>query len=350
MKNQFLILSLMFSYTLIVQPAATQQRPPQDIVYPAAPDKPRIRLVKVIRSKKDIKGSKASFLDKLSASITGSDSSLPLLQKPYGIWVGNNKIYLTDTDERRVIYYDLTTSKISLIGDGGPGALSSPVSVAADSQGNIYVSDSGDHSIRAYTFDGKVLWRTADLGVAGKVNRPTGLSLTPEGEIVFLDTGNHRVVVLAKDGKFSREMCRNLKDPFALPNPSNLWVEPDGDMIISDSLIGRVHIFDKTGKHLSGFGEVGDSAGYMARPRGVATDSEGNVYVADALFSRVQMFTKTGELLMYFGEPGAGPGQLALPAGVFIDQADKIYIVDSKNKRVQIFEYIKYPQEPLKQP
>lgn len=318
-----------------------------EIVFPPPPDRARIRFVRSIRTMQDLKGGKGGALGKFLSAIAGGDTDLPLVARPYGIWKQGDKLYITDTTSQAAMSWDLKKKSVADIGNKGAGRLKAPIGITVDAGGKTYITDAGDHKVKAYSPNGELLWQAGDLGgTAGKFNRPGGIALTPAGELLVLDTGNGRVVLLTTDGKFIREMCRNrLKDPYALGTPANIWIEKNGDFIVTDPLSTRVHIFNSTGGYVSGFGEQGDSAGYFARPRGAASDSNGNIYVADAIFNRIQVFSRKGELLLYFGSPGEGPGELALPAGIFIDTDDMIYVVDSNNQRVQVYQYIKYPDD-----
>lgn len=98
-------------------------------------------------------------------------------------------------------------------GDEGPAAaarLNAPRGVAADSDGNIFIADSGNHRIRQVTPDG-VIHTIAGRGepgyggdggpaAAAQLNRPAGLALDGSGHLYLADTGNDRIRRLAPDG------------------------------------------------------------------------------------------------------------------------------------------------------
>jgi len=98
-------------------------------------------------------------------------------------------------------------------GDEGPAtaaALNTPEGVAVDDNGNIYISDTGNHLIRQVTPDG-VIHTIAGTGAAGfagdagpalsaQLNSPAGILLDGAGELYFADTGNNRVRRLVPAG------------------------------------------------------------------------------------------------------------------------------------------------------
>jgi|CXWL01.1.fsa_nt_gi DNA-binding beta-propeller fold protein YncE len=321
-----------------------------DIVFPKPPDKPRIRFVRSIQNVDDLRGKKkkkVGFLDRLIAFFSGGEKIVEMFNNPYGIWRHGDKIYVSDTGAQHLVVVDLKAATFSYLGERGEESLKSPVGVSVDEADNVYVTDTGDSSVKAYGPDGKLMWKSeGGGGEAGKLNRPAGIALTPAGELLVADSSNRRIVVLSKTGQFLREMCLHAKkEYYALPNPNNVWSLKNGEFLVSDPLAARVHIFSSTGAATGGFGEPGDSAGYLSRPRGVAADSDGHIHVVDALFSRVQVFNRNGEILVWYGGPGSQPGDLALPAGIFIDANDMIYISNSKGRRIDIFQYISYPEE-----
>ncbi len=325
-----------------------------DLVWPPPPDKPRIRYVRTImsaddlRAKKEVK--KEGFFARLIAMFTGGKVTPEIFNNPYGVWSHEGRVYATDTGAQHLTVVDPKAGTFRYMGDRGEDSLKSPVSVAVDDAGVAYVSDTSEGAVKAYSPEGKLLWKSEGAGgEAGKLNRPAGIALTPSGELLVADSGNRRVVLLGKDGNFIREMClHSKKEYYALPNPNNVWAFPNGDFMVSDPLAARVHIFSSTGAALGGFGEAGDAPGYMSRPRGIAADPDGNIHVVDALFARVQIFDRAGQLLLWYGSPGNVAGQLNLPAGIFIGKDGMIYVADTKNKRIGVYQYISYPEDGQK--
>lgn len=349
MKNIILSLALVLpaaAADTVKAPAVSASTTAIQVVFPNPPDKPRVRFVRSIKNMRDLKGRKENFFEKLFSFLAGGDVTLPFFSGAYGVYLQGNKLYVSDTGAQHLAVLDLVKFSMSYIGDKGEENLRSPIGVVADPDGTVYVTDTGDHSVKAYSAAGKLIWKTDVLGTGGdKFNRPSGLSPTPDGNLLVADNGNRRLVLISKQGKFIKELCANAKkEPLALANPNNVWVDKDGSFVVSDPLAARVHVFTSTGGFIGGFGEPGDSPGYLARPRGVAVDSDGNIHVVDAVFSRVQIFDRAGQLLLWYATPGSREAQLALPAGIFIDKDDTIYIADTKNQRIQVFQYIKYPQ------
>jgi uncharacterized protein (TIGR03437 family) len=92
-------------------------------------------------------------------------------------------------------------------GDGGvatAAALNAPSGVAADSYGNIFIADTGNHAIRLVTPDGLIRTIAGQGGTPGfagdngaaanaLLNSPSGMVLDGAGDLYFADSGNNRV-------------------------------------------------------------------------------------------------------------------------------------------------------------
>ncbi len=95
-------------------------------------------------------------------------------------------------------------------GDGGTAAaaeLSYPSAVAADASGNIYIADTGNNRMRLVTTDGKIntvagtgnATYNGDTGAALDIalSNPGGVAVDSQGNVWIADTGNNRVRMLA---------------------------------------------------------------------------------------------------------------------------------------------------------
>ncbi len=236
-----------------------------------------------------------------------------------------------------VHFFDLERRKYWRLDDDLASLLRSPVGVAVDRTGQVYVADSVQGRIFVFA-EGKSL--TAEIGM-DVLERPTGLALGPSGEGLYVvDTLRCRVVVFRLDGRQVREFGSRGPGPGEFNAPTHIVVGHHGRISVSDSLNFRVQTFDSAGTPIAAFGEPGDAAGTFSRPKGVGADTSGRLYIVDAGFENVQIFDPDGTLLLAFGGPGIEDGEFYLPAGLFVDSRNTIWIADSFNKRVQVFRLI----------
>ena len=146
-----------FLLTLVFFAQPLRAVAPQDIVFPPAPDEPRIRFVRAIAGKNDLAGKSGSVWEKISGTVTGSGQEGLALMRPYGLWVQGGRIFVADTEGASVVVLDMDKKVVKRIGAGAQERLTSPISVAVDLSSRIFVTDSAVNLVKAYSPDGKLL-------------------------------------------------------------------------------------------------------------------------------------------------------------------------------------------------
>jgi DNA-binding beta-propeller fold protein YncE len=313
---------------------------PVDMVWPLAPEKPRIRYVGSISSLEDLGLSGWTHMKEL---MFGAEP-IERLVKPYGVAVDSRgRLYVSDTGIRLVLVFDFSASreaeKVELVGMKKPGRLGRPIGLAVDASDNLYVSDAVGRKVVVYGPDHEFV---AAIGQYASLERPAGIAIDDERRRLYVvDVAAHDVKAYSLEGEFLFSFGgRGLGDG-QLNFPTNATVDESGRIYVVDSMNNRIVIFDSGGEFIDTFGQSGRVAGSFSRPKGIALDSDGHIYVVDAAFDNVQIFTKQGKLLLAFGEFGTGAGGFQLPADIHIDAGDTIYVSDQYNRRVQIFQYLK---------
>ncbi len=151
----------------------------------------------------------------------GSKLTLGILagfSNPYGmIEDASGNYYVSDKGLNQIL--ELTQAGVVSVfagtgtpgfaGDGGPATqatLNQPAGIAFDSQGTMYIADSGNNRIRTITADGN-MHTIAGSGLAGFAGDgltadfasfmgPLGVTVDASGNVYVADTGNNRVRVL----------------------------------------------------------------------------------------------------------------------------------------------------------
>uniref|UniRef100_UPI001EF92F40 NHL domain-containing protein n=1 Tax=Cohnella mopanensis TaxID=2911966 RepID=UPI001EF92F40 len=155
-----------------------------------------------------------------------SNDASVMLNSPTGIAYTNNKdYYIADTNNHRVrkVTYEPSwtissvagTGTADYTGDGGAATnakLSSPRGVAVDSQGNVYIADTGNHAVRKIDKATGAITTVAGKGTAGysgdggkattaELNEPWDVALDKHDNLYIADTGNHAVRRVDQFGK-----------------------------------------------------------------------------------------------------------------------------------------------------
>jgi hypothetical protein len=190
-------------------------------------------------------------------------------------------------------------------GAGSQARFNAPRGVALDNQGNAYVADTGNSSVRAVTPAGNVSTVAGD-GTIGSSDSPArfdGLvGITVDGTTLFVyvaDTGNHRIRRLAPSGATitiagaDRGFADGSGTQARFAEPSGIAVDGAGKLIVADATNSLVRFVDPGSigvspavSTLAGTGDRGltNGSGSVARfftPRGIAVSLSSAIIVAD---------------------------------------------------------------------
>jgi len=312
------------------------------LTWPAPPNKPRLKLVKIIDSPVNFK--KSVRIDtKTSAFIKWligeEEEPFTNFERPYFVLSKNGRIYIVDQGLFTVIVLDLKEADILYLQKTSDGdILFYPTSVAVDEDGKIYVCDPEKNRIVIYDKNGYPVssfvgnfdkWRPCSIAYSEKRHR-----------FYVVDSLNHNIKIFSKNFELIKVVGERGEDKGQFSFPSHITLDKDDNFYVTDSMNFRVQVFSKDGKFLYKVGEIGKGEGFFERPKGVAIDSFGHLYIVDALKDAVQVFSKDEKFLMIVGEEGKYPGQFNLPSGIYCDEQNYLYVADTLNKRVQILKYI----------
>jgi len=318
---------------------------PSTLVWPPPPDQPRIRYLNQYVGELDLIGKKqvkGGILERI-AGVTITPEERPRLGKPYSVAVDSKGlVYVTDTAQSNVFVFDLANKKIEYRGDKAPATILMPIGVAVDEEDRLFVSDSKLHQITCFGPKGNV------EGVFGAddVLRPAGMAVdNPLRRLYVADVAGKRIAVFGLDSFKLLRYFAEIKDTDAdrtgaLTNPNSIAIDPDGLIYVTDAIVPRVTVYDTDGNFVRTWGKRGDGPGMLARPKGIAIDEDGHVYVADSVLNRLQVFSSEGKPLLSFSGTGWGPGQFMLMAGLAIDSQNRIIAVDQMPARIEVFHYI----------
>ena len=178
------------------------------------------------------------------------------------------------------------------------GSLVAPFAVAADGDGNLYISDRDNHRVRKVDTNDVVTTVAGGNGFGSAPNQldaPVGVALDGDGNLYVAENNGHRVRRIDSNNVVTTVAGGNGlgSAPNQLSFPVGLTVDGDGNLYITDQGNHRVQKVD-TGNVVStvaGGNGAGSAANQLLGPSGVAFDAAGNLYVADTLNNRIQKLT-----------------------------------------------------------
>lgn len=259
-------------------------------------------------------------------------------------------------------------SRGSADGTGSAARFCEPYGVAVDAQGNVYVADTQNHTIRRISPTGVVTTfaglagepgATNGTGSAARFNQPQGVAVDAAGTIYVADTFNHQIRKITPAGEVTtlagsaaeKGTTDGTGTDARFDQPMGVAVTPAGDILVADSNNHTIRRITPNGAvtTVAGLarrhGSV-DGTGSAARfyqPMGVAVDVSGNIIVADTNNFTIRRISPAGAVTTVAGSTGKvgtadGVGSAALffgPRGVAVGPAGQILVADLFNCAVR---------------
>jgi len=254
----------------------------------------------------------STLAGQLTAGNTDATGASAQFRNPIGVAFDatNGFVYVADQNNGSVRKIVVATGAVTTYATG----LSGPWGVAVDTAGNVYVADTGNNVIRKYTaaLTGSII--AGQSGVSGSADAPAGpataatfrgpygIAVDGAGANIYVaDTGNHtirKIVVatgvvstLAGQAGVSGYVDSASGTP-KFNNPYGLAVDGSGNVYVADTLnnvirkvtaAGVVTTVAGSATGTSGYLDGSGTGAYFKNPYGIAIDSSGNLYVADTL-------------------------------------------------------------------
>jgi sugar lactone lactonase YvrE len=216
--------------------------------------------------------------------------------------------------------------------------IKNPTRIAMNAQGDLYVSNTSQDSVRIYDRGGRYL---KSLYVPG----PLGVTVDAAGGIYVCSDTTRRIEIYNSDLTFSRVFSTDI-------TTNSITIDKDGRIYVVDSRKDLVRVYDASGAQLFTFGSTGVvdlSDGRFNNPQSLAINEDlGELYVTDQQLitttdgkingARIQVFTKNGAYKRAFGVFGYNVGQIGNPAAIAVEKTGKLLVVDSGQGAVHILD------------
>ena len=199
-------------------------------------------------------------------------------------------------------------------------------SVAVDADGLVYVFHRGEVADPLVVFDGEGKYvRSWGRGMFGNEH---GLRVDSDGNVWVTDNGDHQVIKFDNKGK--RLLTLGVKgesgeDDKHFYRPADIAFGPDGSVYVADGYgNARVVKFSPEGKYITAWGKHGTGPSEFNIVHSVAVDSKGNVYASDRENNRIQIFDSNGKLLRMWTHLGA-------TQNIFITPDDEVWVITHRD-------------------
>jgi len=310
-----------------------------------------------------------------SAGYVNGAGSVARFNHPFGLTIDQaGNLYVADQGNsliRKITPDNIASSYAGIYNvmgrTNGVDSLSSfrgAFGVAADASGNIYVADAGNNMIRLIspagtvsTFAGTGVPGAADGKDTATFDSPMGVATDLTGNVYVADYENHLIrkinpagMVSTIAGKAGIPGFTDGVDTAARFNlPEALAVDATGNIYVADAGNDAIRKItpDGTVTTLAGNGSAGSANGTgksasFNSPFGIAVDGSGNVYVSDSGNNLIRKITPDGTVSTFAGSGkkgaanGTGSGAaFNTPAGLVVDATGNVYVSDENNNQIR---------------
>jgi sugar lactone lactonase YvrE len=230
------------------------------------------------------------------------------------------------------------TAEGSADGDRIAARFSFPMGIAADAQCNLYVADTGNHTIRRISASGQVTTFAGSAGNAGKVegggsaarfNGPQDLAVDGTGRVWVADTNNKAVRAITANGTVSTVAT--------VTTPTGIAIDGNGDALVANFAAGGTIL------RVTPSGQTSIAAGAPGAYIDVVAAADGTVYALDFFGSVLVRVPPAGSPAVVAGtrnSSGSGNGfggeaRFYQPAGLALDENGTLLVVERLNSDVR---------------
>ena len=324
----------------------------------------------------------AGTFGKTGNSGDGGLATSATLQNPCGLAFDSAaNLYIVDAFNHNIREVAAKTGIINTVvgtggfgatGDGGPAiaaTLGSPFDIAIDAQGDLFIVDGYNNSVREVTpgtiptitrFAGSSVGYSGDGGPAtsAQLSNPAGVAVDSSGAVYIADTVNQRIRVVKAgiisefagadhdqgDGGKALDAILFFPDRMAWDSAGNLYIaDTNNNRIRKVTPAGSIDTIAGNGSSVvSGDGGPATSAG-IDGPAAVAVDSSGNLFIATEnqirevdIHGNINTVVNTTNAAGFSGDGAAATAALLNnPVGLAFDSGGNLYIADSFNHRIR---------------
>jgi len=260
--------------------------------------------------------------------------NVPETHYPTRLCQGNDgQFYTSDSRANSVFIYNYKLDLVDRF-----GGLSTPLGIAVDDSGNVYVGNDGRDNVEIYNRVGKKIASIGD----GKILMPNAIAIDKSGKIYVADSLDDNVKVYNAGGKLQRKIGSGI-----LEFPSDISIKYNasgkkGKIFVADQGKGKIRIFKLNGKLIKSFGKkVSNKSssynGQFVRLQSIDIDNKGRIHASDSFTNNIQILNrKNGKFINSYGNYDTEGNGLNLPLDIMVYSKGKTIVANAENHSVDL--------------
>lgn len=215
--------------------------------------------------------------------------------------------------------------------------------LAVSQKMGVFASDTPGSRLQRFSLSGQ--WQ-ANIGEAqgffdskkkeGRMIHPNGVAINDDGTVYVADTGNRRIDAFSPEGVFVFSIGPKVGN-YELQEPVAVAWDKAGFLYFVDKSLKKVFKCEPSGAFLAAWGEEGSGPGQFKAPVSIAFDGQNYLYTLDEELKRVSVHTREGKWLTDFFAGGRAARELADPAAVVV-QDQRLVVSDKGKGRILSFD------------
>jgi sugar lactone lactonase YvrE len=302
------------------------------------------------------------------ANFRDGNTKTAFFRNPHGmIYDAENNLYVADRGNHRI--RKITPSGVVTTYAGSTAGLldgkriaslfRNPTDMVFDSQGNMFVTDYGNHVIRKITPSGDVsIFAGTSVagfndgpGLVAQFNGPFGIAVDSFDNLYVTDYNNSRIRKITPDAEVttltgSAHGFRDGHISLARFNrPQGITINSNDEIFVADYNNHRIRkISNSVVSTIAGHGNAGfkDGAGAQSlfhHPSFIILDNQGNLLVSDMTNNRIRKIDSNNEVttiaglgIQGFKDADANKALFHLPRGLAINSTEDILVAEDSHR------------------
>jgi len=162
----------------------------------------------------------------------------------------------------------------------------------------------------------------------GQLDSIDDILISRDGQVYISDAGNHRVSIFSRNGTHLGTLGGWIKDEGFLFTPGSLAEDSKGTIYIPDSSSSKIERFTSLANRIKTIELPSKKGIIFLGPRGIAINSSGIIYVTQPVDNTILTYTDDGVPGRILNLP-VQPGKNQYPGPIVHDREDNLYCIES---------------------